>query len=427
MKAYIIVLFFFLSNLSLFGQDGQNAYALINGKIETITNGTINGHIVIQNGKISALGADVVLPDDITIIDCEGQTIYPGMIDSGTRLGLVEVGSIPLTQDMEEVGDIIPQMEALTAINPSSVAIPVTRVSGVTTTLSVPRGGTFPGTAALINLNGFTPNQMYAGFKGVVLNFPTFVSKKSKKEKENQQTSNSEKKRLKTINAIWDAALLYAKLKNTPGATSASYDYDPVSEALYSVIMRETSLLIEVNRVSDIESAINWVQDKNIKVAFMGVIEGWRIAEKIAKAKIPVIVGPVLRLPSRTSDRYDKPYANAGILHKAGVKVAIRTNEEANSRNLPFHAGFAATYGMGKKAALEAITIVPAEIFGVSEQLGSLELGKDANLFVADGDPFESKTQVTYLFIKGEKIPVSNRQIQLYHKFSDRQTNLTNQ
>jgi imidazolonepropionase-like amidohydrolase len=160
-------------------------------------------------------------------------------------------------------------------------------------------------------------------------------------------------------------------------------------------------------------------------VIFTGVAEGWRVADEIAAAGIPVITGPVLSLPTRQSDRYDRAYTNAAMLHKAGVKVALRTNDAENVRNLPFNAGFAAAYGMGKEAALKAVTIVPAEIFGLADEVGSLEKGKLANLFVTDGDPFEPKTQVKHLFISGYNVPLDSRHIRLYNEFLEREPGLS--
>ena len=148
-------------------------FALTHASIETVTKGVIqNGTVVISNGKIVAVGTNVTIPQGAEIIDCTGQWIYPGMIDAGTQLGLSEVGSDQRTQDFNEVGDIIPQMKALTAVNPNSALIPVTRVSGVTTVIASPDGDLIPGTAALVNLYGYTPDQMYGGFEGVVMNFP---------------------------------------------------------------------------------------------------------------------------------------------------------------------------------------------------------------------------------------------------------------
>jgi len=308
-------------------------------------------------------------------------------------------------------------MQALTAINPNNVAIPVTRVNGVTSVLSVPTGGLIPGTAALINLVGYTPDQMYAGFKGVAINYPTSNKRGRRDRRSEEDRKKEEEKKLKNLNEIWEQANLYAKIDSASQFNkSLRPEYNPQMEAMLPVMQGKMPVLVEVNQEKAILSAINAV--------LTGVAEGWRVAKEIAAAEIPVITGPILSLPTRASDRYDTRYTNAGILHKAGVKVALRTDDSENVRNLPFNAGFAAAYGMGKEAALEAVTINPAEIFGVADQLGSLEVGKSANLIVTDGDPFETKTQISHLFINGWQVAIDSRHIQLYNEFLDRRPGL---
>ncbi len=394
------------------------SFALTNATIVTVTNGIVeNGTLLIQNGKIIAIGKAVAIPDGFTVLDCSNHFIYPGFIDGGTRLGLSEVGSISLTQDDDEIGEFTPHMQALTAVNPNSVAIPVTRVEGVTTVLTQPTGGMFPGTAALINLVGYTPDQMYAGFKGVIMNFPSSAKRGQFDRRSDEDLKKAEEKALKTANEIWEQLALYADITSKAKADER-LDYNPEMDALLPVYKGEMTLLLEVNKDKDILSAIKWVKEKKIqKVAFTGVAEGWRVADSLAKAQIPVITGPVIAIPNRTSDRYDAAYANAGKMQKAGVKVALRTNDAENVRNLPFNAGFAIAYGMDKEAALKAVTIVPAELFGVNKDLGSLEVGKSATLFVSTGDPFETSSNVKYLFISGYQVPLDSRHIQLYNEF----------
>jgi imidazolonepropionase-like amidohydrolase len=414
--------------VSLFYAEAQNpkaktgTFALTGATIETITKGTItNGTIILRNGKIEAIGANVTVPQGAEVINCAGLKIYPGMIDAGTRIGLLEVGSIPTGSDETEKGDVIPQMKALTAINPNNTAIPITRVSGVTTTLTVPDGGLLPGTAALVNLFGYTPDQMYAGFEGIVLNFPNSGRRGFFDRRTDEEVKKGTEKALKLLNDAWDKATQYHKIDSA--SSGKGVKYYPELQAMLPVIRGQQTLLIEVNAQKDIQAALKWVKEKRIKKAvFTGVSEGWRVADEIAKANIPVITGPVIALPTRDYDRYDQAYANAGMMKKAGVKVAIRSQEEGNSnyRNLPYHAGFAVAYGMDKEDALKAITIIPAEILGVSDRLGSLEVGKNATLFVTDGDPMETKTQVKYVFIDGWQIPMVTRQTLLYDEFLKR-------
>ncbi|TAE47364.1 MAG: amidohydrolase [Bacteroidetes bacterium] len=412
------------SLLSLQAQESkavQGTFALTNARIETVSQGVVNGTLVIRNGKIEALGANVKAPADAKVIDCTGKTIYPGFIDGGTQVGLYEVGSIEVTIDDAEVGDFTPHMQALTAVNPNSVVIPVTRVNGVTTVLTMPSGNVLPGSAALISLHGYTPEQMYAGFKGLVLEFPTTARPGRFDTRSEEDLKKDTEKRLKKLNDIWDEARQYAKIDSAFRAGGGEAPaYYPEMAALVPAVLGQATVLIEVNVSSDIEAAIKWVEEHKVKAVFTGVSEGWRVADKLAKARIPVITGPVLGLPTREYDRYDKAYANAGLMLKAGVKVALRTNEARNVRNLPFHAGFAAAYGMGQEAALRAITLTPAEIFGVADRMGSLEVGKDATLIVASGDPFEPKTQISEVFIRGWKMPLDNRQTRLNDEFLQR-------
>lgn len=421
--AFLLTVLPFYANAQFDGEfvkPRNGKFLLQNATIVTVTKGTIeNGSVLIDNGKITGVGKNLAA-GDAEVIDCTGQFIYPGLFDGGSRLGLVEVNSVPETQDFAEIGQVTPNMQALVAVNPNSVAIPVTRVSGVTTTLTTPSGGLFPGTAALINLNGYTPDQMYAGFKGVVLNFPSSARRSTWDRRSDEDIQKEAEAAQKTLNEIWAKAETFYKLQQA----KAELQYYPEMEQLAKVISGELPLLVEVNAASDILSAIDWIKSKNAKAILTGVAEGWRVADKIAAANLPVITGPMLSIPTRQSDRFDAAYANPGKMAKAGVKVVIRTNDAENVRNLPFNAGFAAAYGMGKEEALKAVTINAAEVFGVADRMGSIEEGKDATLLVATGDPFETKTQIRHVFIDGYRVPMSNRHIKLYQEFLERSPGL---
>jgi imidazolonepropionase-like amidohydrolase len=401
----------------------NGTFALTNATIETVTKGTINnGTIVMANGKIQALGTNVTVPANAEVIDCKGLRIYPGMIDAGGKIGLLEIGQIPQGSDEAEKGDVLPQIKALTAINPNATAIPVTRVSGITTTLVTPDGGLIPGTAALVNLFGYVPDQMFAGFEGVVINFPNTGRRGFFDRRSDDEIKKASEKALQQLNDVWDRAIQFHKLDSATKGKGTTYY--PEMQAMLPIVRGTQTLLIEVNAAKDIQAALKWGKEKKVKkLVLMGVSEGWRVADEIAKAGVPVITGPVIALPTRDYDRYDAAYANPGLMKKAGVKVAIRSLEENNGnyRNLPYHAGFAVAYGMDKEEALKAITIVPAEILGVSDKMGSLEIGKIANLFVCDGDPMETKTQIKHVFIDGWQMPMTSRQIELYNEFLKRE------
>ncbi|HLF64954.1 MAG TPA: amidohydrolase family protein [Saprospiraceae bacterium] len=394
-------------------------FALTNATVETVTKGRVDGAtVVVRNGIIEAVGSDVGIPPGATVIDCRGLIVYPGMIDGGTTLGLEEIGSLSLTQDHDEVGDLTPEMEALTAVNPNSVLIPVTRVSGVTSVITAPSGGLFPGTAALIHLHGYTPEQMYGGFKAVVINFPSSGRRGRYDRRSDEEVKKESEKAVQKLNETWKRVGTYAAIDS---ATQGQAEYNPGIAALLPVYKGEATAMVEANKKEDILAALQWIRKNNIKAILTGVSEGWRVADSIAAAGIPVITGPVLSMPTRDSDPYDQAYRNAGVMQQAGVKVALRTSEAANVRNLPFNAGFAATYGMGTEEALKAVTIIPAEIMSVSDQIGSIEAGKRANLFVSNGDPFEPATEIKYLFIDGWNVPLESRQTLLYQEFLNRE------
>ena len=415
----------FLVNVPLLAQQVQKAekgpFLLKNGTIHTITKGTYLGDILLKDGIIYEIGAVKTDATNITVIDCTGKHIYPGLIDSGSKLGLAEIEAVSVTNDFSEHGDFIPHMKALTAINPNAVAIPVTRVNGVTTVFAKPEGSTFPGTGALVDLFGYSPEQMTCGSERVVMKFPSTGRRGRWDRRSDDDIKKDAEKALKNINEIWTSALAYAKIDSAAGAQKQTWvKNNPQMDALMPIVKGIQPLFIEVNSKADIEEAIGWVAQNKLKAVFMGVAEGWRVAEKIAKSKIPVITGPIMNTPRRDNDRFDAAYTNAGKMSKAGVKVAIRTDNAENTRNLPFNAGFAAAYGMGIDEALKAVTINAAEIFDVADKYGSIEKGKIANILVTTGDPFETKTKIEKVFIRGWNIPLESRQTLLYDEFLER-------
>ncbi len=354
-KLFICCFFFTHITMGVKAQQVEKStygtFALTNAAVETVTKGRLEkATVIIRNGLIEAVGPNVPIPADAQVIDCKDLTIYPGMVDGGTRLGLQEIESISLTQDYDELGELTPEMDALTAVNPNSVLIPVTRVSGVTSVITYPSGGLFPGTAALINLQGYTPEQMYGGFKAMVINFPSSGRRGRYDRRSDEDIKKDGDKAIKKLNDTWARVHTYAAIDS---ATMGKAEYNPELAALVPVLKGEMTAFIEVNKESDILAALRWIKAQKINAVLTGVAEGWRVADSIALAGVPVITGPVLSMPTRDTDPYDQAYKNPGLMQKAGVKVALRTNEAENVRNLPFNAGFAAAYGMGTDEALK--------------------------------------------------------------------------
>jgi imidazolonepropionase-like amidohydrolase len=410
-------------------QGPVGTYAIRNARIITVTGPVIeNGTVVITNGKIAAVGADAAVPSGAKVIDGKGLSVYPGMIDADTEIGLTEIGSVAGSVDTNEIGDNNANIRVDVAIHPDSSHIAVTRVNGITTALTAPRGGLIAGQSALLNLDGWTPREMVLKSPVAMhLNWPGggrgrgefggFGQQRSVVELRREQDKQIEslKKILRDAAAYADASDARAKDPSLPRR-----DVDLKLEALIPVVRGKMPVVINVSLERDIKAAIAFVGEMKLKAIISGGIEAYKVADQLKAKNIPVIVGPVLRLPVNEDDPYDAAFSNAGLLSKAGVKIAFQTNDSAYSRNLPYHAGMAAAFGLPKEEALKAVTIYPAEIFGVADRIGSIEPGKIANLIVSDGDPLEIRTQIKHVFINGRDIPLTSRHTELYEKYKAR-------
>ncbi|HVF92108.1 MAG TPA: amidohydrolase family protein [Blastocatellia bacterium] len=410
-------------------QNPPETYAISNARIVTVTGPVIErGTVVIQNGKIAAVGASVSVPPGAKVIDATGLSVYPGMIDSGTVMGLTEISSVPGTVDTSEIGDNNANIRADVAINTESAHIAVTRVNGVTTTLSAPRGGQIAGQSALLNLAGWVPKDMvlkspvamhinWPGGRGAGFDFGGGGQRRSPAElrREQEKQVDSLKKVLREAAAYGNARDARAKDPSLP-----KQETDLKLDALVPVVRGQMPVIISAQLESDIKGALAFAEEMKLKAIISGGVEAYKVADQLKARNIPVIVGPVLRMPADEDDPYDAAFTNAGLLSKAGVKIAFQTLDAAHSRDLPYNAGMAAAFGLPKEEALKAVTIYPAEIFGVADRIGSIEQGKVANIIVTDGDPLEIRTQVRYLFIDGRQIPLTSRHTELYEKYKSR-------
>ena len=410
-------------------QTGGDTTVIRNARIVTVTGPVIErGTVVIANGKIAAVGADVQAPANARVIDATGLSVYPGMIDAGGQIGLMEIGSVAGSVDVAEIGDNNANIHVDVALHPDSSHIAVTRVNGITTSLTTPRGGLIAGQSALINLDGWVPRDMIlkspiamhvnwpGGFgQGSEFGFEGSRGATNEARKEQEKAVDSLKKILRDAHAYADAKDARARDASLP-----KQDVDLKLEALIPVVRGQLPVVINANTERDIKGAIAFADDMKLKVIIAGGIEAYRVADQLKAKNIPVIVGPVLRMPNREDDAYDAAFANAGLLARAGVKIAFQTMDSASARDLPYNAGMAAAFGLPKEEALKAVTIYPAEIFGVADRIGSIETGKIANLIVTDGDPLEIVTQVKHLFINGRQVPLTTRHTELYEKYKAR-------
>jgi imidazolonepropionase-like amidohydrolase len=410
-------------------QTRGESYAIRNARIVTVTGPVIeNGTVVISDGKIAGVGANVAVPSNAKVIDGSGLSVYPGMMDAGTTLGLEEIGSVAGSMDTTEVGDNNANIHVDVALHPDSSHIGVTRVNGITSAVTQPEGGVIAGRSAVINLDGWVPRDMVLKSPAAMhINWPGSQGRGGEFGGFGQQRSISDLRReqerqLDTVRKILRDAKAYADAKDARAKDPKlpKQDVDLKLEALIPVTRGEMPVVIAANSERDIRNAVAFADEMKLRMILSGGIEAHKAADLLRAKNIPVLVGPTLTMPSKEDDPYDAAFANAGLLSKAGVKIAFQTRDSAHVRDLPYHAGMAAAFGLPKDEALKAVTIYPAEIFGVADRIGSIEQGKIANLIVTNGDPLEILTQIRYVFINGREIPLTSRHTELYEKYKAR-------
>lgn len=418
------------SQQNLTGKAGT--FAITNARIVTVSGAVIeNGTVVIQNGKIASVGANATIPAGAERIDGKGLSVYPGMIDAGTNLGLAEIGQgAAATIDVAETGDMNANAKAILGINPHSSHVNVTRVNGITTVLSMPIGGIVSGQAAVINLNGSTQTEMaiVPNF-GLVINFPRISTFSGFNPFTGPQTIEfgeavkQRDKRLEDLKKVFKDAESYARVKEAYAndKTLPPTAIDLKMEALIPYIRGEKPIIFTAERERDIRGVAKFVSETKVKGIIMGGQEAWKAADDLKKNNIAVIYTNIYSLPVQDDDAYDYLFAAPSKMAQAGLKFCISTGDSgAEVRDLPYHAGLAGAYGLSKDDALKSVTLYPAQILGISNQLGSIEVGKTANIVVTDGDLLEPRTNIKYLFINGRMLPLTSRHTELYDAFKNR-------
>jgi len=408
--------------------DAPRPIAIRGARIVTVSGPVIEkGTIVLSGGKIVAVGENAAIPGVAEVIDGTGKTVYPGLINGLTTLGLTEIGSVPGSVDTTETGDINPQARAWLAVQPHSDLIPIARANGVTVVLTAPQGGLVSGQSALLRLAGTTPEALTVKQPAAMhMVYPTgrpvfnlarlFEEPELKtfEDRVKDRRQNQEKELRRLGNLIEDARALGQRR----GANLPS-DVDLAEEALGAVARGELPVVMRADAEDDIRGAVRFAGEHGLKLIIAGGLEAWRCADLLKEKDVPVLL-QVDRLPLRESDRYDASFTNPSALHRAGVRFAIVSDDAADTRNLPYEAAMARAYGLPADVALRAITLSPAEIFGVSDRLGALAVGKDADVFVATGDIMDTRTQVTHVFVDGAPQSLETRHTRLYREFKDR-------
>jgi imidazolonepropionase-like amidohydrolase len=416
-------------------QTPSTNYAITHAKIFTLTGPPIDdGILVIRDGKIAAVGTNVDISSGAQVIDGKGLQVYPGLFDPVTQMGLSEISAVSATVDASETGAFNPDAVAADAILPSSEHIPVTRAAGITEVLAVPASGGFDsrgsanvlgGQASAIHLAGWTINDMLIKKSvAMVLDWPKIETQSfdfatfSRKNKPFAEAKQEYDKQVNELSDWLDNARHYAQAWGHGGP--AEYQRDLKLEALVPVVRGELPVLVFAERARDIRSAVEFCDKQKLKMILAGGAEAYKVKELLRSKSIPVILQPTLTEPLNEDDPYDRSLTQPAELADARVKIAFGSFDNSFARRLGQQAANAVAYGLPYDEALKAVTLYPAQIFGLADQIGTLETGKIANVIVTNGDPLELTTDVRYLFIKGQLTSSDNKHKSLYDKYLNR-------
>lgn len=387
------------------------------------------GTVVFADGKITEVGKGVTAPKGARVIDGNGLTVVPGFINAGTDVGLTEIEEEQITHDGDEATNpVTPQMRVLDGFNPGSQYIPVIRMNGVTSVLTEPGdGNVFSGQSAVFRLDGWTtPDMLVKSPVALHIN----MGEPPKARYGERKTQPSTRMGIAaTIRETFVKAQQYRdkwadyekKLQTTkdPSKKPSRPDKDLKMEALLPVLAKQIPVVVRAQRMDDILTAIRLSEEFGFRMILSGGTDAYRVASTLAAKQIPVLLGPITTQPDSIEDQ-GAIYENAALLHKAGVKIAIRTGGHEMARNVAFEAGLAVRYGLPHDAAIEAITSEASRVLGVAEEIGSIEKGKSADLAIFEGDPLEPRSLVKRVFIAGRDILLRSYQTDLFERYRAR-------
>ena len=382
-----------------------------------------DGSVLVRDGKIAGVGQALQAPAGVRVIEGKGLHVYPGLIDSGTEVGLSEIGAVRESNDVRELGRFNPELRASIAVNPSSEHIPVTRANGVTSVLALPEGELIGGQASLLHLDGWTTDQMtFKTGAALVLRMPvietrTFSFPAGTTTTPFEEARKNYERQIRELDQFFEAARRYQKARqaNLPG-----FQTDLKLEAMLPVLDGSLPVLVLAPTERAIRDALALADRQKIKLILGDADQAYKVTKEIAERHIPVILGPTLSLPRDEDDPYDRQFTTPADLYKSGIPFAFASYSVEFSRNLPYQAAAAVAFGLPHDEALKAMTINAARIWGVDKQTGSIEEGKWADLMLTDGDPLEETTEVKQLFIKGQAVSLDNKQHRLFEKYSSR-------
>ena len=411
----------------------SQSYAITGAKVFPISGPPIDGAtVVIEKGKITAVGKGAKIPAGAKVIDAKGLEVYPGIFNAITEMGINEIGEgVSGSVDSSELGEYNPQLVTATAVNPASAHIDVTRADGITHVISAMgagggRGGggsVIPGQASLFNLAGWTMDEMQIRRSAAMtVNWPALPGGGgggrggAAAGAGGGATRAEYDKRIAELAEWLDRARHYAQAKQA----NANFERDLKLEALIPVIKGEMPLFVMANQANQIREAVAFCDKQKVKMILATGTAAGEVKDLLKEKNIPVVLRPTLTLVRGEDDPYDMSLTLAGELSKAGVKIAYGSFGNEFARRITQQVGNSVAYGLPHEEGLKALTIYPAEMFGVSKELGTIEVGKMANLIVTNGDLLELTTEVKYLFIRGMETSTDNRHRQLYEEYRKR-------
>lgn len=417
-------------------------YAIVGGYVHPVSGPDLpHGTVLLKDGKILAVGANIKVPKGAIVVDARGKQVYPGFIDAGTMIGLTEFGQVGQATDVRENGTFQPDLIAATAFQAESAHIGTTRSQGVTTIFTQPRGGTVSGLGSVMNLGGFTSEQMTLKKRaGLCLNLGSSFNFDFEKDVcAGGEVANSEED--DHSHDMQGGAPPKKEPANSGGNSELSRFFEKAAkygrehttidlglEEVQPAFRKQLPLFLRVNDRAGISNAIQFAKKWGVKVVLVGCPESWKEVKLLVENQIPVILNVAGKstLDANTTvndwDPYDTPYVTPYLLEKAGVKFCFQSDSYAEAKNLPSRAAMSCGYGLSKPGLIRALTLSAAEILGVADQVGSIEKGKLGNLVISDGDPFEMTGTIRYVFINGKPIQLTSKFTQLRDKYLQRLT-----
>jgi imidazolonepropionase-like amidohydrolase len=412
------------------GRPAEPVY-LYNATLHTVDQGVLErAGLLLRDGKIAAVLRAGQMPDspaETTIkIDLLGKHVWPGLISPWTALGLSEIGSLPDTIDLDEVGDANPEVRAAVGVNPDATAIPVTRRHGVLSVGVAPSGGLVPGRLSVLSLAGWTAEDMTVrADAGLVIEWPVSAPPQRGRGRRGRSEANpQEDPRERAAKAIAQLGELFAQARAYARARQADPELatDLRLLGMTAVLERQTPVFVRASTREQIEQAVDWAVREGVRLVVAGGESALSCVELLRRHDVPLIVASPHRLPARRDADYDEAFVLPAKIAAASLRWCLAHDFAgyANERNLPYTMGTAIAHGLARDAALRALTLSAAEILGVADRLGSLTAGKDATLFATDGEPWELETKVTDVWIGGRKLDLASKQTELRRKYLEK-------